>query len=516
MASVKPIRPIEIPPPRDLARLKLLRDAAFGLGSFAAAWFLRWLSEPWLENRSPYLLFTLSLLGCAVIVGRRAAMVVAILVLSFGILEASNDGSYSTADLFQLGLLALVFAGILVLADRVLRMRREDVCRRREAEDTLRSLESMRDELSQREQHLQSIIDTVPEAMIVIDEEGLVQSFSATAEAMFGFSESEILGENVSALMPSPDRERHNNYLKRYVETGERRVIGIGRVTTARRRDGVTFPVHLNVGETRIANQRLFTGFVEDLTERQETEHRLRDLQSELAHVARVSAMGTLATSLAHELNQPLTAIANYTSAARRILADPCEANLPLLRDALEECTTQSIHAGQIVRRLREFIAHGESEKRVESLNRLISEASALALVGAGNLGIDFNVSIAAECDLVVVDRIQVQQVLLNLIRNAVEAMYESPERRIQITARRCEGEFAEVVIADSGPGLPDEVRSELFRPFVSTKVDGLGVGLSICHTIIGGHGGHIWTTESELGGTAFHLTLMRGIAGDE
>ena len=188
-----------------------------------------------------------------------------------------------------------------------------------------------------QEAHLRSILETIPDAMVVIDERGRILSFSTAAERMFGYSEEEILGENVSALMPSPDREQHDQYLERYFETGERKMIGIGRVTTARHRDGSTFPIDLHVGEARIGNDRVFTGFIRDLTERQQTELRLHDLQSELAHVARVSEMGTFATSIAHELNQPLTAIANYAETVGELLHDPDEETLAIAREALRD-----------------------------------------------------------------------------------------------------------------------------------------------------------------------------------
>ena len=360
-----------------------------------------------------------------------------------------------------------------------------------------------------REAHLRSILETIPDAMIVIDERGHILSFSLAAERRFGYAEAELLGENVSALMPSPDRERHDGYLERYFRTGERRIIGVGRVTTARRRDGSTFPIHLHIGETRVDEHRLFTGFIEDLTERQQTELKLHDLQSELAHVSRVSAMGTLATSLAHELNQPLTAIANYVETARDLLDDCTPETIETVREALGECATQSVRAGQIVRRLRDFISRGETERRVENLSRLISEASALALVGAGERGIEVDVKLGRSVEKVLVDRIQIQQVMLNLIRNAVEAMNGCVTRRLEISTGRHGDGFVEVIIADSGPGLPQEVGERLFEPFVSTKSAGMGLGLSICHTIVTGHGGRIWTEPSPLGGTAFHFTLI-------
>ena len=365
------------------------------------------------------------------------------------------------------------------------------------------------DQMLAHEAHLRSILETIPDAMIVIDERGHILSFSAAAEAMFGFAEDEVRGENVSTLMPSPDRERHDFYLSRYLATGNGKIIGIGRVTTARHRDGTTFPIHLHVGEAKIGEQRVFTGFIRDLTERQQTELRLHDLQGELAHVSRVTAMGTLATAIAHELNQPLTAIANYVETAEELLENPDEETLAIVREAMKDCAKQSVRAGQIVRRLRDFISRGESERRIESLERVVNEASALAMVGAGERGVAREVKLDPAVDRVLIDRIPVQQVILNLIRNAIEAMENSPVRRLRIASRPTGDGFVQVSIEDSGPGLAPDVAERLFQAFVSTKSDGMGLGLSICHTIIQGQGGRIWTEASGFGGTAFHFTLI-------
>jgi len=364
-----------------------------------------------------------------------------------------------------------------------------------------------------REAHLRSILETIPDAMIVIDERGAILSFSAAAEQMFGYREDEILGENVSVLMPSPDREQHDEYVGAYLRTGQRKIIGIGRVTNARRRDGATFPIHLHVGEARIDDERVFTGFIRDLTERQQTELRLHDLQSQLAHVSRVTAMGTLATSIAHELNQPLTAIANYVETSRDLLAAPDPEIIEVVREALQECADQSVRAGQIVRRLRDFISRGESERRIESLARVVNEASALALLDAGSRATEVELRLDPVADKVLIDRIQIQQVLLNLIRNAIEAMAACRVRRLRISSRR-ELDEVRVSVEDSGPGLAPEVAEQLFQPFVSTKAEGMGLGLSICHTIVAGHGGRIWAEPSGLGGTAFHFTLANAERG--
>ena len=361
------------------------------------------------------------------------------------------------------------------------------------------------------EAHLDSILETVPDAMIVIDERGLILSFSAAAERMFGYSEAELLGENISTLMSSPDRERHDRYLENYLATGERKIIGIGRITTARRRSGAAFPIDLHIGEARAGTEKVYTGFIRDLTERQATQRRLHDLQAELAHVGRVTAMGTLATALAHELNQPLTAIANYVESARDLLHEPSDQVLGAVREALDECAAQSVRAGQIVRRLRDYISRGDIDRKPESLRQLVSEASVLAMIGAGERGVEIEVALDPECDTVLVDRIQVQQVVLNLVRNAFEAMADLTHRRVQVSSCREKSGKVRVTIADSGPGLNPELAGRLFQPFNSTKDLGMGLGLSICHTIIHGHAGRIWAEPSDLGGTAFHFTLLDG-----
>lgn len=360
-----------------------------------------------------------------------------------------------------------------------------------------------------REALLRSILATVPDAMIVIDDHGLILSFSAAAEAMFGYAEAELIGRNVSMLMPSPDRERHDGYIHQYLTTGIRKIIGIGRITVGERRDGTTFPMELAIGEAKTEHKRVFTGFIRDLTRRQQADTRLEELQSELAHVSRVSAMGTMATSLAHELNQPLTAVANYVEAARDLLADPTAENVAIVRDALDDAAKQSVRAGQIVRRLRDFIARGEIDKRIENLRNLITEANALALVGAKELGIDVRVSISPDVDHALVDRVQIQQVLVNLIRNAVEALSHGAVRRLAVEARQGGDNMITISVTDSGPGLESVMADRLFEPFVSTKAGGMGLGLSICQTIIEAHGGRIWHEPAPGGGASFSFTLM-------
>jgi two-component system sensor kinase FixL len=319
---------------------------------------------------------------------------------------------------------------------------------------------------------------------------------------MFGYAEDEVVGENVSMLMPSPDRERHDGYLKNYRDTGQRKIIGIGRVTTARHRDGNTFPIELSVGEAWVEGQRIFTGFIHDLTERRVADMRLRDLQSELAHVGRISEMGTLASSLAHELNQPLTAFTSYCEGARQLLeGNPSAEDIETCREALKDAAGEALRAGQIVKRMRDFLAHGETEHQIESVARLVTEANALALVGTREHGIDVQVNLDRTSDRVFVDRIQVQQVLFNLIRNGIEAMMDTAERSLTISSIAEPEGFVTVCIEDTGSGIGETLAPQLFQPFITSKENGMGIGLSICRTIIG---------------TVFRFTLPRAEAADE
>ncbi len=369
-------------------------------------------------------------------------------------------------------------------------------------------------ELREREAHLQSVLDTVPDAMVVIDLRGIMQSFSATAEKMFGYQAAEMIGQNVSILMPEPYRSQHDSYLSRYLATGERRIIGIGRLVVGQREDGSTFPMELSVGEMRSGSRRFFTGFIRDLTERQDTQKRLQDLQSELIFMSRFTAMGEMASTLAHELNQPLTAVASYLNGARRLLEGGIPPDTAMLCEAIDSAAGQALRAGQIIKRLRRFVSRGEGDHQPEDLRQLIEEASALALVGARESGVHATYSFAELAATVTVDKVQIQQVLLNLLRNAIEAMQDSQKRELRISTSPAQANMIEVSVADTGPGLAPEVAEKLFQPFVTTKPHGMGVGLSISRTIIEAHGGKLTVQPNPGGGTIFRLTL-RTTEGD-
>jgi two-component system, LuxR family, sensor kinase FixL len=445
------------------------------------------------RGEASYLFFLPAVLIASALGGWGPALFATALGLGIGMFFVVDLRAPTASDAISAIAFALVGVGVAWRGDMLRRLR---VAAAANAEDA-----------QARAAHLESILNTVPDAMIVIDERGIMQSFSAAAERLFGYQSSEVLGENVKMLMPQPYRQGHDGYIQRYLRTGERRIIGIGRVVVGQRRDGSTFPMELAVGEMHVRNQRFFTGFIRDLTERQDTEARVQELQAELVHMSRLTAMGEMASALAHELNQPLSAVANYMKGSRRILENIDDDRAPMLRDAMDKAAEQAMRAGQIIRRLRDFVARGESERRVEDVKKVIEEASALALVGAKDKGVRVRFEFDPRCDFVLCDKVQVQQVLLNLMRNAIEAMEESERRELTIATQPQDG-LVEISVADTGSGIPPEVGVQLFQPFFTTKRHGMGVGLSISRTIIEAHGGTIAPQPNPGGGTVFVLTL--------
>src|SRR6266699_4276062 len=481
-------------------RQEVLRYALAPL-AVALAFLARLALTPILGDASPYLLFVPAVLTAGGLGGLGPGLLATGLsvVLGFFVITMSPGGSAS--EIVDASLFTLIGAGIAWSGEQLQRNR-------------IRAATSTRDALA-REAHLASILNTVPDAMIVIDEDGIVQSFSAAAERLFGYAAAEVIGKNIKMLMPSPYRENHDDYMKRYLRTGERRIIGIGRLVVGERKDGSTFPMELAVGEMRSGDRRFFTGFIRDVTQRQQTEARLQELQSELVHISRLTAMGEMASALAHELNQPLSAIANYMKGSQRLLEGKPDELSRTLRGALDKAAEQAMRAGQIIRRLRDFVSRGETERRVESITKLVEEASALALVGAKERGVRVTFRLDPRADLVLADKVQVQQVLINLMRNAIDAMEESQRRELVIATSAQQDETVAISVADTGTGVAPEVAEQLFQPFVSTKRQGMGVGLSISRTIVEAHGGEIWLDPNPEGGTIFSFTL-RAVSKEE
>ena len=364
-------------------------------------------------------------------------------------------------------------------------------------------MQRIRRDLERREGLLFAILDASPDALVVIDQQGLIRSFSAAAERLFGFNAMEVEGQSVNMLMPPPYRDEHDGHVARHFATGERHVVGTKRIVFGERKDGSTFPMELAIGEVNVAGMRLFAGFIRDLTERQERERCVNELQSELVHVSRAVELGQMLAEFAHEVADPLMAISFYLGTVRRQLV---AGDVIAVQSLVDRVLEQSDRARQIVRRISDHVRKRAADRQVEDLTKVIEESSALALVGAGR-DIKLDVRIGDNAREAVIDKIQIQQVLLNLMRNAVEAMTDSPWRELSISTAR-DGDMVEISVSDTGSGLTRAARSKLFQPFNTTKPNGMGVGLSVCRLIVEAHGGKIRADDGDGAGTVFRLTI--------
>ena len=477
-------------------RFEGMAGYVLALVAVAAVFVVRWLLQGVLGNAAVFILFVPVILIAAIAGGMGPGLLALLLSIAGAIYIAGpSEAVGAQVAIFGLVGLAIAWMGEMLHHAR-------------------RAIDRTENVLKMREAHLRSILDTVPDATVVIDDRGRITSFSAAAVRQFGYSEAEVLGSNVHVLMPEPYHREHDGYIRRYITTGEKRIIGIDRVVVGRRKDGSTFPMKLSVGEMRSAMGRFFTGFIRDLTEREESEARLREIQSELARLARLNELGEMASTLAHELNQPLAAIANYAQGCVRLLKDMEEGPATQMREALEETAKQALRAGGIIRHLREFVTRGETEKAPEDLRKLVEEAGALALVGSREQGVRSIFQFTAEARQVLVDRVQIQQVLINLMRNAMEAMRDSRRRELIVRTANAEPGHIVIEVADTGPGISDEIAVRLFQPFVTSKANGMGIGLSISKRIVEAHSGEISVNGNSDGGTTFRFSLP--IAGEE
>ncbi|WP_188910653.1 two-component system sensor histidine kinase NtrB [Salinarimonas ramus] len=347
-----------------------------------------------------------------------------------------------------------------------------------------------------------SILNTAVDGIIVIDERARVMIFNRACERMFGYAAEEVVGRNVAMLMPPEHSGDHDAYVQRYMRTGHRKIIGIGREVRARHRDGTMFPIDLSVGEAQTPDGRQFVGILRDLTSRKDAERRLNDLQSDLIRLARVSALDEMGSALAHELNQPLTAIMLYLQAVGREFARAKEMGHTREADAradaiLEKARREAHRAGSIIQRIRSLVEKRAPERKPVDLNAIVDDALELTVIGQ-----DRNVALVRDYQAGLpplrVDPVQIQQVVVNLVRNAYEAVKGRRGGRI-VVSTSLDDRHLLVSVEDSGPGIPREVLTDLFKAFKTTgggagggKSSGMGLGLAISRTIAQNHGGDL------------------------
>ncbi|HWA30158.1 MAG TPA: PAS domain S-box protein [Rhizomicrobium sp.] len=370
----------------------------------------------------------------------------------------------------------------------------------------LTALRAEEERRQEADRHLAQIVESSDDVIVSKTLDGIVTTWNPAAERIFGYAAAEMIGQPLARIIPQNRLSEEDDILRR-IRAGE----SIHHYETVRRRkDGQEITVSLSVSPVRDANGGIVgaSKIARDVTEQRRAEAQTLKLESELAHVARVSAVGQLSSALAHELNQPLTAIMNYVSAAKlrwKPSGDPKDdRGLQLLDRAVE----QAERAGAIIQRLRSFLEKREPQRATENINDLLQEAVALGFVGSHDDGMKFTLDLAHDLPAADVDRIQIEQVIVNLVRNAAEAMKSSPTRELSIASYAAGPKMVEIAVADTGPGMPDDIAAQLFEPFVTTKEKGMGVGLSICRTIVEAHGGRIWMTPNPAGGTIFRIQL--------
>ncbi len=479
---------------------------------------------------------------------------------------------------------------------------------------------------------LYAIIETAVEGIISIDKNGIIQTFNPAAEKIFQYSANEIIGKNVNLLMPLPDRQEHDGYIKNYLVTGKQKVIGSGRETTGLRKDGSEFPMWLAIAEFNEDGQQCFTGFVRDLSteksnlqkaasleyilerslneiyifdaenfrfihanqgalsnlgyteeeilhltpvdlkleytyerfenliaplksgevekiefttthqrkdgtrypvevhlelteylarpayvaiildisQRMEAQEKARINQEKLAQMDRVSMYGEMLAGIAHELNQPLAAINSYASAGTRRMASE-NTEKEKLKELFKKISASSARAGDIIEHLRVMFKPHVKKTEYVSVNRLIKDALKLVKTDTKSQEYQFKVDLTKKLPQITADTIQIQQVILNLIRNAMDATANESKDNKTITVESClvpHENRIQVSISDKGPGIEAEHADQIFNPFFTTKESGMGIGLSICQTIIQDHSGQIWFSNHADKGVTFYFTL--------
>jgi two-component system sensor kinase FixL len=356
------------------------------------------------------------------------------------------------------------------------------------------------------------LLDVAVDAVIIIDHRGIIEAFNSAAEKLFGYQAAEVLDTNVCRLMPEPQRSQHDRHLARYLQSGIPHIIGIGREVEACRKDGNVVPVFLAVGRIPDSEPPRFVGFLHDLTARRAAAEEQQRMRHRMARVSHLVTMGEMTAAIAHEINQPLAAISNYALACERLLQAP-EPELAEVQEAMRQISSQALRAAEIIRRVRHLVRMHAPRRELTDINKLVEELSVLTKSDAHRHGVQLLLELAGGLPMVEIDGIQIQQVLVNLIHNAVESLAASggAEKRIVVRTRQSAAGEVEISVADSGSGVDPAIVGRMFDPFCTTKEQGTGLGLAISKSIVGSHRGHIEYRPNAPRGACFLVTLPTG-----
>jgi two-component system sensor kinase FixL len=361
-----------------------------------------------------------------------------------------------------------------------------------------------------------AILDAAVDALVIIDGKGNIELFNAAAQKMFLYSKQDIFGKNVKLLMPTAYSNKHDEYLASYLTSGEPKIIGKGRKMKGIKSNGEEFPIFLSIGEVKESSHIQFVGIIRDISEQERDKKEAQESRERLSHASRLSSMGELAAGIAHEMNQPLSAITSYSQASKRLLL-ATQNNEEKVVAALDKICNQAIRASEVINRLRKFVKKRIAQREPVDLNGLILETVNLAKVDTRILDHQIIVELHQHTQpKLLADPVQIQQVLLNLIRNGIDAMEHIKGAPLRIKSKWLSDELVEVSVVDCGHGMDEEVSNAIFTPFMTTKETGMGMGLTVSQTIIHAHGGNIYYVASQSTGCIFSFSLPATVIKQE
>ena len=363
-------------------------------------------------------------------------------------------------------------------------------------------------ELNALKAQMDAIFAAAVDGLVLTDERGVIEVFNPAAEAIFDYSAKQVIGRNLGVLMPARYGLKHDGFIRRYLQTGERRIIGSGRELVGRRRDGSEFPMDLSVGTVNVNDRRIFIGIIRDLSSRKAIERALEEQRERLARVGRISTLGEMASAIAHEINQPLAAITTYASVGGRLIDSDKPTDPDRLNELFQKIEEQARRASEVIRGVRGFVQNRQSVHSSFAVDEAIGSSVELFEIAWQRQRVKVDLGAVTRGLVVTAVRTQIEQVLVNLLHNAAEATTgRAREPRIIVRARVVK-EGVRIEVEDNGPGVPERAVGQLFDPFFTTKAEGTGLGLSISQSIMSAHQGSIRYETGEWGGARFVLTL--------